>query len=97
MSLGRKIDAFLSIPTKLSKILEGVKKIMAQIDDLSAALTTIQEGVDSLQAKAEQLAADLEELQNSTPEAVDLSGVLAQAEAIRDDLSGLAVQPDADE
>lgn len=64
--------------------------IMAQIDDLQAALNTISTQADTLQTDFTNLETELTNLQNTTPPEVDLSGVIAQAQAISTKLGAIA-------
>lgn len=90
MGILTEIEALLDLPKMVRAIEKKVNKIMSQIEELAAVLSEVQNGVNDIQEKAEQLAADLKVLQDSTPPETDLTDVLAQAEAIRDDLNGVS-------
>jgi hypothetical protein len=64
--------------------------IMAQIDDLNEALDAIGLDVDTTLEHVTELQQELTDLQNNTPPEVDLSGVIAKAEAIKAKLEGVS-------
>lgn len=71
-------------------IVERLDEIMSQLDDLNTALGRIATDADAQLAKTKELADELTALQNSTPPEVDLSGVIAKANAIADGLEGIS-------
>lgn len=71
-------------------ILQRMDHIMAQIDDLQAALSAISAQADTLTTDFSSLEEQLTALQNSTPPEVDLSGVIATAQSISAKLGAIA-------
>jgi hypothetical protein len=83
-------------PPASSWLYNTLEKIMAQIDDLNAALAALQTDADAIKAgvaaQAEAMAnlqATLTQLQQTTPPQVDLTGAISQATAIKGELDGI--------
>lgn len=79
----------------LGAIKTDLETIMAQQDDLMAALARIGTSVDGVGTDVTTLVSELQALQNSTPPEVDLSGAIASATAIADKLDGIKAAADA--
>lgn len=68
------------------QILQNQEKIMSQLDTLNAALDGISSTLTTVATDAQTIESDLAALQSANP-AVDLSGVIAKAQAIQSGLS----------
>lgn len=74
----------------LFEVIGKLDRIMAQLDDLTAVLTSIGDELSGLSGNVTTLVTDLETLEANTPPTVDLSGVIAQATALKTQLDGIS-------
>lgn len=68
-------------------------RLMAQIDDLKAALQAASDRLDSMQVKLDDVQGDIQELIDAVPP--DLTEVVAMAEALKVKVEGLGADLDA--
>lgn len=75
---------------QVERLIHHVEKLMSQVDDLAGILTSIQADVGTVLDHTKALEQQLIHLQETTPPQVDLTGVINQATAIRNQLEGIS-------